>query len=133
MAYEDMVDILEHYKKYIPCKDVILPEPIPGTNCSEDKEYVQTLIGGDYLSVARARGAQHIRRTSELEMHRLDGLLPVTEDWHAKVCLLEVHMINISHYCVCNLATLFVGFLEKAFQDYFRDTKRHFVSAEKSY
>ncbi len=62
MAYEDMVDILKHYKKYVPCKTVILSEPIPGTDCTEDKEYVHTLIGGDYLFVARARGAQHIRR-----------------------------------------------------------------------
>lgn len=84
------MDILEEYKKYLPCKNIILTEPIPDTDITQDKEYVCTLLGGDYLSVARARGAQHIRRTSELEMHRLDGMLPVTEDWHAKVCLLEV-------------------------------------------
>ncbi len=100
MAYEDIVDILEHCKKYVPCKTVILSEPLPGTDCTEDKEYVHTLIGGDYLSVARARGAQHIRRTSELEIYRLDGLLPVTEDWHAKVCLLEVCKINICVFCI---------------------------------
>ena len=89
MAYEDMVDILDVYKKYIPCKNVILSEPIPDTDITEDVEYVCTLIGGDY-SVPCAGGVQHIRRTYELEMHRLDGMLPVAEDWHAKVCLLEV-------------------------------------------
>ena len=45
---------------------------------------------GDYLSVACACGVQYIRRTSELAMHWLDGILPVAENWHAKVCLLEV-------------------------------------------
>ena len=65
-----------------------------------------------WLSVTHARGAQYIRRTSELAVHRLDGFLPVAEDWHAKLCLLEVlllllfvrpttiimHIINIFHY-----------------------------------
>ncbi len=35
-------------------------------------------------------GAQYIRSTSELAMHPLDGFMPVAEDWHAKVCFLEV-------------------------------------------
>ena len=54
-------------------------------------------MGGDYLSVARAHGAQLIRNTSELEMHRLNGMLPVAEDWHAKVCLLEVIYLHNDH------------------------------------
>ena len=62
MAYEDMVDILDEYKKYIPCKNIILREPIPDTDITEDVEYVCYLIGGDYLSAARIRGAQHVRR-----------------------------------------------------------------------
>ena len=88
--YEDMVEILEEYKAYIPSKSVTLQEPIPDSDITEDREYVKTLLGGDYLSVAHARGAQHIRRTAEMEKYRLDGMLPVAEDWHAKVCLLEV-------------------------------------------
>ena len=50
-------------------------------------------MGGDCLSVTRARGAQYIRRASELAVHRLDGFLPVAEDWHAKLCLLEVLLL----------------------------------------
>ena len=50
-------------------------------------------MGGDCLSVTRARGAQYIRRTSELAVHRLDVFLPVAEDWHAKLCLLEVLLL----------------------------------------
>ena len=90
IVYEDMIGILEEYKKYIPSKVVTLDEPIPDSDVTEDRAYVSTLLGGDYLSVARARGAQYIRRTSELAMHRQDGFLPVAEDWHAKLCLLEV-------------------------------------------
>ena len=47
-------------------------------------------MGGDYLSAVRARGAMLIRGNSELQEHGLKGFLPVSEDWHAKVCLMEV-------------------------------------------
>ncbi len=52
MLYEDMVDILEEYKKYIPSKVVNLEEPIPGTDLTEDRVFLSTLLGGDGLSVA---------------------------------------------------------------------------------
>ena len=56
--YDDMIDILEEYKKYVPSSSVTLQEPIPESNITEDKSYVTTLVGGDYLSVAHACGAQ---------------------------------------------------------------------------
>ena len=101
--YEDMIDILEEYKKYVPFKTVTLSEPlVEGTTViTEDKSYVKTLLGGDYLSAAHARGAQQIRRTAELEERRLDGFLPTCEDWHAKVCLLEASYLGwmyVSHH-----------------------------------
>ena len=101
--YEDMIDILEDYKNYVPFKTVTLPEPLTeGTTViTKDKSYVRTLIGGDYLSAVRARGAQLIRRTSELEERHLDGFLPVSEDWHSKVCLLEASILGASGRCVC--------------------------------
>lgn len=75
----------------------MLEEPIPGSDETEDCSYVTTLVGGDYLSVARARGAQYIRGSADFEKYRLNGMLPVAEDWHSKVCLLEV----------CNVTTSF--------------------------
>ena len=62
-----------------------LNETIPDSDSTEDRVYVTTSVGGDCLSVTRAHGAQYFRRTSELAVHRLDGFLPVTEDWHAKL------------------------------------------------
>ena len=47
-------------------------------------------VGGDYLSVARARGSQLIRTNSKCSRDKLEGMLPVAEDWHAKLCLLDV-------------------------------------------
>lgn len=57
----------------------------------------QLLFGGDQLTVARARGAIMIRENSEHAQGRLEGFVPVVEDWHAKVCLLEVQS-NIQLY-----------------------------------
>ncbi len=92
MNYEDMTEILEHHHSYVPavnCEVVIPQENGP----LQDQKFLTTLVGGDYLSVARARGAQVIRSTSELMKDTLNGLLPVAEDWHAKVCLMEVRNI----------------------------------------
>ena len=86
--YDDMMDILDHYQNYVP--SVSCEKDIPDTSRMEDNHFLTTLVGGDYLSVARARGAQLIRSTSELEKHKLNGILPVAEDWHAKVCFMEV-------------------------------------------
>ena len=46
MIYEDMIDILGEYKKYFPSKIVPLKEPIPGSDITEDRAYVTTLVGG---------------------------------------------------------------------------------------
>ena len=59
---------------------------IPHEGAVQDKNFLTTLVGGDYLSVVRARGAQVIRSTSELTKDTLNGILPDAEDWHAKVC-----------------------------------------------
>ena len=89
--YDDMTEILEHYQMYVP--SVLCEKDIPETGITEDKQFLTTLVGGDYLSVVRARGAQLIRSTSELVKHTLGGILPVAEDWHAKVCFMEVSLL----------------------------------------
>ena len=83
--YEDMTGILEHYQKYVP--SVPCETSIPETGTVQDKKFLTTLVGGDYLTVTRARGAQIICSTSELTEDTPQGLFPVAEDWHAKVCL----------------------------------------------
>ena len=39
---------------------------------------------------AWARGAQSQRENSQHPKGQLEGFIPVVEDWHAKVCLMEV-------------------------------------------
>ena len=52
------------------------------------------LFGGDQLTAKRARGSQHIRSNSLRGRDRLEGLKPVIEDWHAKVCFLSVSLLR---------------------------------------
>ena len=47
------------------------------------------LFGGDQLTVARTRGTQALRDTEETPVHRLEGIVPVVEDWHARVAPTE--------------------------------------------
>lgn len=77
-SYEDMIEILEHYQSYVP------------SLMFERSSTRQALCYHTAWWGARARGAQLIRANSELQEHSLDGILPVAEDWHAKVCLVEV-------------------------------------------
>ena len=48
------------------------------------------IFGGDQLTAKRACGGQTIRANSVEDEHKLFGLLPAAEDWHAKVALLSV-------------------------------------------
>lgn len=52
------------------------------------------------MTAARARGSQRIRNNSETGRARLEGLQPVVEDWHAKVVLLGVSFLFLSHYAL---------------------------------
>ncbi len=89
MSYEGMTSILTHLQSYVPCKATSKKvdfEPYEYT----DYKFVTTLVGGDQLSTARARGSVMIQENSENNYDKLSGLLPVAEDWHAKVCFMGV-------------------------------------------
>ena len=87
-----MIAIAEYAQNYVPVKKVTRVLPVPGEESIQfqDQEYRTTLLGGDLLSIVRARGAQRIRSNSATKKDKLDGLLPVAEDWHGKLCFMEV-------------------------------------------
>ena len=45
------------------------------------------------------RGAQKICGNSETSEDRFDGVLPVADDWHAKLCFMEVSegLVTVVH------------------------------------
>ncbi len=94
---DEMVDILAALHMYVPLHE-IPSTTVTVTGTQEDSDEPVTiellhklLIGGDLLTAVRAKGAQRIRQNSDHPVGRLQGFIPVAEDWHAKVCLMEVH------------------------------------------
>lgn len=91
-SYEEMVDIMESLHEYVPTYTTTSRVTVPGgeeVTVTNDHFY-ETIFGGDYLTAARARGCQRIRKNSERGKERLQGLKPVCEDWHSKLCVLGV-------------------------------------------
>ena len=92
-SYEDMVDIMKSLHVYVPTQTTQSKETIPGSDIEVEvvKDTSHKIIfGGDQMTVARGRGSQRIRKNSERGQDRLEGLAPVNEDWHSKLCLLGV-------------------------------------------
>ena len=50
------------------------------------------LFGGDQMTCARIRGSQGIRQNGKSGSRCLEGLVPAIEDWHAKVCFMQVEL-----------------------------------------
>ena len=84
-----MLDILH---KYVPMVESSTTEVVDVDGVQEEttvthQDLYKILLGGDQLTMERARGIQDIRDNSDNPSHRLVGLVPTCEDWHAKMCL----------------------------------------------
>ena len=85
-----MKEILKTVYKYVP-------------HIAENDEEVcekssPMLFGGDQLTVERARTVKNVLSNSDSARCRLEGLVPVVEDWHAKMCLYKVIIMNMRVY-----------------------------------
>ena len=88
-----MAKILEEYHdKYIPTKssDATVTLPCGSTRSIDDVQFHHILVGGDQLTVARAKGAITLRSTHSNPQHCLHGVIPVIEDWHARMTFMKV-------------------------------------------
>lgn len=97
-----MVDILTTLQQYVPMKACTATVEVPGTEDSVEvkaESMHKILLGGDQLTVERIRGARRIRSNSQHPAGRLEGFIPVAEDWHAKVCFMEVKLVVNLHFC----------------------------------
>ena len=94
----EMVDIMDHLNQYVPTEVTHTTVQMPGR--APKRMQINTmhkvLIGGDQLMVARMEGAKSMREDSQHDAGRLDGFIPVVEDWHTKVCLLEVRLFHVA-------------------------------------
>ena len=95
-----MFTIMSHHHLYVP--------KIPQENVTTTIQYYRILFGGDALTVCRQRGLQNVMKNSDNQSMKCDGLIPVNEDWHTKVVLLEVSKVlkqeqieinDINYFC----------------------------------
>ena len=96
-----MVGIMTHLQQYVPVNTSTVHVTDPENN--EEVEIMldnfhHILFGGDQLTVERAVGSKRERSNEARGTDRLEGLIPVIGDWHAKVCLLKV--IAELHVCL---------------------------------
>lgn len=85
-----MTEIMEEIQKYAPLHSQRIEIEIPGVSEKQETfadDFHHLLFGGDMLTAKHARGSKNIRSNSARGCDRLEGLLPVTEDWHTLVCL----------------------------------------------
>ena len=124
---DEMVDIMDHLNQYVPTEVTHTTVQIPGR--APKRMQIDTmhkvLVGGDQLTVARMKGAKSMREDSQHDAGRLDGFIPVVEDWHTKVCLLEVRLFmlllccSMAMYVLFPLQVMWVHLYQKeAFQDF---------------
>ena len=94
-----MCHIMEKLHKYVPTitQERTVNLPNGETFKCDDTKMWELLMGGDQLTVARCRGAAAIRSSHVSSTDRLEGLVPVVEDWHSRMTFLKVLIICHSH------------------------------------
>lgn len=92
---DKMVDILDALHEYVPTNTchTTISCPVEASKVPIRVDYMHKLLFGG--TVARVRGAKRMRAGSMHGTGQLEGFIPVVEDWHAKVCLLEVCILHI--------------------------------------
>ena len=93
VKHEDMVSIMTHLQKYVSMcsKESSVQDPDDNEKYTLVEDTFHYLFGGDQLTVERAYGGKKERKNESRGKYQLDGLVPVVEDWHAKVAELHVH------------------------------------------
>lgn len=103
---DQMCLILDQAQRYTPTivtdEKVVLPN---GEDYFFKKENMhEILIGGDQVTVTRARSSIAVRRTHDTNKEKLLGVVPVIEDWHARLILMQVSCI----YQACCMCSSFI-------------------------
>ena len=75
---------------YVPKKTETVNIDLLITGDHLEASFHTVVFGGDQLTAKRARGSQMIRSNSITSSHKISSLLSIAEDWHAKLCFLEV-------------------------------------------
>ncbi len=98
---DEMSKILDHLMQFVPAlsKEIDVALPDGSMIKLDDTKFFKIFLGGDQLTVARVRGTQALRVTQDRAMDRLQGLIPVNEDWHARMALIKVSGDGVFEVC----------------------------------
>ena len=84
----EMVEIMA--TKHVPMSRAVF---VPSLNEHIDIQEARSfpiILHGDYLTAARARGAQKFKINADSPSNRYEGLVSVSADWHTKLRVLSV-------------------------------------------
>lgn len=88
---KEMIEILKELHKYVPTITEEVEVELGSEHMMVKEVNVHPILfGGDQLTTARARAAQLSMAGEKTAADRLEGLVPVIEDWHTKQALLVV-------------------------------------------
>lgn len=92
-----MIEIVRHLHQYVPTieyqEELLIPS-IGQTVKVPRAKFSPLLFGGDQLTAARIRGAKKAKVSSDLPIERLEGIVPVAEDWHTKMNFMGVSTLR---------------------------------------
>lgn len=93
----EMCKILDCLHEYVPSTAVASEVTLDDGEIMTHVDYklIQQLLGGDQLTVARVHSAQGIRENHEDSISALRGIIPVVEDWHTRLTLMQVCITDI--------------------------------------
>ena len=90
----EMTQILLALNKYVPCNTVETSVHVDGEKYTQEETQLgPRLIFADQLTSARVRGATALCCFHKTSLTRLEGYIPVTSDWHARLCYVTVSMV----------------------------------------
>ena len=90
---EEMIQILSHLHQYVPVMEYDEDLFVPSINeevTVPKALFSPVLLGGDQLTAARDRGAKKAKVSADIPLKRLEGIVPVAEDWHTKMNFMAV-------------------------------------------
>ena len=107
---DEMSIILEKFMDLVPTLSKTTTKVLPNGEELEmdDTKFFQLLITGDLLTAFTAMGTQTLRKTEKEAVDRLEGLIPVSDNWHARMALMKVIIVHNSLQIILLLLLLIV-------------------------
>ncbi len=93
-----MVEIVKYLHQYVPVirseEEQLIPSRDETVHITK-AQFSPVLFGGDQLTAARIRGAKKAKVSDDDPSNRMEGIIPVAEDWHTKMNFLGVSVSGV--------------------------------------